>query len=431
MIAFPFNEDLLQFIWEAQLFDHRRLTTTDGLPMDVIKPGRLHGDSGPDLLDARVRINDQLWAGNIEVHIKSSEWYAHGHETDAAYDNVVLHVVFEHDMEIRTSGGGRVPTVELKSRIRPESIEAYQRLMHAKAWVPCASQFDQVDKSRALLWLERVLIERLERKTKEVEALYKQLGNDPAETFYHILLRGFGFKVNAEPFAMLANVLPLRTLLKYRDDPFRVEALLFGQAGFLQVDFVDEYPRDLQREHALLAHKHTLKPAPVAAWKFGRLRPSNFPTIRLAQLAQLIMKCDGAFSELIEHDDVAAIHKQLDVATSAYWLDHFTFDQASARSPKNFGRTAADLLIINTIVPYLFAMGRARGIDAYADRALKLLDQLPPEKNTITQGWAELGLNADNAARSQALIELKNLYCGQRRCLHCVIGADLLKRPQL
>ncbi len=429
MSAFPFNEDLLQFIWESQLFDHRSLATMDGLPIEVIKSGRLHGNSGPDLIDARVRIDGQLWAGNIEVHIKSSEWYAHGHEADGAYDNVVLHVVHEHDMDIRTKSGARVPTVELKDRIRPESVEAYQQLMHAKAWIPCASQFAQADKSRLPMWLERVLIERLERKCAEVEALYKQLGNDALETFWHALARGFGFKTNAEPFGMLAHSLPLKTLLKYRDDPFRIEALLFGQAGLLQVDFLDEYPRELQREHALLAQLHGLKPAPVAAWKFGRLRPPNFPTIRLAQLAQLITKSDGAFSQLLEHDDPAPIHAQLEVEATGYWTDHHRFDQASKPGPKHFGRGAADLLIINTLVPYLFAIGKVRGVEAYTERALKLLEHLPAENNAIIEGWVKLGLKADTAARSQALIELKNLYCGQRRCLHCVIGADLLKRP--
>jgi hypothetical protein len=218
-------------------------------------------------------------------------------------------------------------------------------------------------------------------------------------------------------------------LLKYRDDPLRVEALLFGQAGLLQVDFLDEYPRGLQQEHSVLTRLHDLRPVPMAAWKFGRLRPPNFPTIRLAQLAQLIMRCDGAFSELLEHDDPAPIHRQLDVEAAGYWKDHYRFDQASPAKPKRLGLAAADLLIINSLVPYLFAMGRAQGKQVLADRAMSLLEKLPAEENAITSGWTGLGLTVDHAGRSQALIELKNLYCGQRRCLHCVIGTDLLKRP--
>ena len=425
---FPYREELLQFIWEQQLFERKDLRTVDGELVEVLKPGRLHKNSGPDLQDGQVRIGGQLWAGNIEIHIKSSEWFAHGHEKDPTYDNVVLHVVFEHDMDIRTNVGARIPTLELKDRIQPESVAAYQELMHAQSWIPCASQFAQADQSRLSMWLERLLIERLERKCAEVETIYRQLGNDAAETFWHMLARGFGFKTNAEPFGILARVLPLKVLLKYRGDPFRLESLLFGQAGLLQVDFLDDHPQRLQHEHRVLAGLHALKPAPLAAWSFGRLRPPNFPTIRLAQLAQLIAKSDGTFSQLLEHDDPASILGHLDVEAIGYWTDHYRFDRETDPTPKRLGRSSAELLIINTIVPYLFAMGRARGDEALQERALKLLERLPPEHNTILEGWAKLGLKADTAARSQALIELKNSYCGQRRCLSCVIGVDLLRK---
>ena len=426
--GFPHREELLQFIWEQQLFQRKDLKTTDGEMIEVIKPGRLHKNSGPDLQDGQVRIGGQLWVGNIEIHVKSSEWFAHGHETDAAYNSVVLHVVFEHDVDIRTKAGARIPTLELKDRIQPERIAAYQELMHTKAWIPCASQFAMADHSRMPMWLERVLIERLERKCGEVETLYKQLGNDANETFWHVLARGFGLKTNAEPFGMLARALPLKILLKYRDDLFRLEALLFGQAGLLQVDFLDEYPRQLQEEHRILAALHELKPAPVAAWSFGRLRPPNFPTIRLAQLAQLIAKSDGAFSQLLEHDDPASILVQLEVEATGYWSNHYRFDQAADLAPKRLGRSSAEILIINTLVPYLFAMGRARGTEDLQDRALKLLELLPPEHNAILAGWAQLGLRADTAARSQALIELKNTFCDRRRCLCCAIGTGLLSQ---
>ena len=428
MAATPFKEDLLQFIWEQQLFERHALRTTDDKPLEVIRPGRLQTNSGPDLVDARMRIDGQIWAGNVEVHLRSSEWYAHRHERDPAYDNVVLHVVYEHDMAVRTAKGARVPTVELRSRISPESLAAYERLMKNRSWIPCESQLAEVDPVRVDLWLERVLIERLERKTVEVEELFKRLGNDRAETFYHVLSRAFGVKVNAEPFAMLANALPLKVLLKYRDDALRTEALLFGQAGLLQVDFVDDFPRLLQREHALLAQLHDLRPAPVVAWKFARLHPPNFPSIRIAQLAQLIMKSDGSFSELLSTNDLAALCATMTVTASHYWTDHFRFDEISNPAPKRLGAASIDHLIINAVVPFRFAMARLHGDEAGVERALRMLEQLPAEENNILQHWEVLGLKASTAGRSQALIELKNLYCTGRRCLLCGIGTELLKR---
>ncbi|MBP7408193.1 MAG: DUF2851 family protein [Flavobacteriales bacterium] len=425
--TFPYGEELLQFIWEQRLFEQHALRTTDGREVEVVKAGRIQYDSGPDLVDAQVRIGGQLWAGMVEVHLRSSEWNAHGHARDAAYENVVLHVVYEHDAEVRTLRGHVLPTVELFPRISTQSIALYQGLMRSKGFVPCADRIAQVDQDRIGPWLERVLIERLERKTMEVEALYRQLGNDASETFYHMLARAFGLKVNAEPFSMFAHALPLKTVLKYRDDALRTEALLFGQAGLLQVDFVDEYPRQLQREHALLAHFHGLRPAPVAAWKFARMRPVNFPTVRIAQLAQLLMRCDGGFSALLDTDNVNELFNLMDVEASAYWNDHYRFDAPSVPRVKRLGRAGVEHILINAIVPALFALGRLQGRDAYTDRALHLLEQLPAESNQLLAGWSALGLRADTAARGQALIELKNTYCAQRRCLSCGIGNQLLK----
>ena len=425
--AFPYGEDLLQFIWQQGLFDHHALRTTDGRPVEVVKAGRIQSDSGPDLLDAQVRIDDQLWAGTVEVHLRSSEWNAHGHERDPAYENVVLHVVYEHDAEVRMRNGLSPPTLELYPRVSTDSIALYRSLMRGQGFVPCASQIERVDKSRIGPWLERVLVERLERKTEEVEALYARLGNDPAETLYHMLARAFGLKVNAEPFSMLAQALPLKAVLKYRDDSMRTEALLFGQAGLLQVDFVDEYPRQLQREHALLAGLHGLRPAPVAAWKFARMRPVNFPTVRIAQLAQLLMRCDGDLGYLLATDDAQELLGRLDVEASAYWMNHYRFDTGSIARTKQLGRSGAEHLVINAIVPTLFALGRLQGRGDYADRALRLLEQLSAERNQLLAGWAALGLAADTAGRGQALIELKNLYCAKRRCLSCGIGNQLLK----
>lgn len=425
--AFPYGEDLMQFIWGQRLFEQHGLRTTDGRAVEVVRPGRIQHDSGPDLVDARVRIDGQLWAGTVEVHLRSSEWNAHGHQHDPAYGNVVLHVVYEHDAEVRTLHGRVLPTVELFPRISPESIALHHALMRGRGFVPCAGMLGRVDPDRTGPWLERVLIERLERKTAGVEALYRRLGNDSAGTLYHMIARAFGSKVNAEPFGMLAHALPLRTLLKYRDDALRTEALLFGQAGLLRTDFVDEYPRLLQREYALLARMHGLCPAPAAAWKFARMRPANFPTIRIAQFARLLMRCDGGFSVFLDAGNVQELYDLLDVEAGAYWTDHYRFDVPSVPGPKRLGRAGAEHILINAIVPVLFALGRVQGRSDHADRALRLLEQLPAERNRSLVEWSALGFPADTATRGQALLELKDRYCAERRCLSCGIGNQLLK----
>lgn len=425
--GFPYGEELLQFIWEQRLYDQHGLRTTDGRPVEVLDPGRIQSNSGPDLNDAKLRIADQLWAGTVEVHLRSSAWNAHGHQFDPAYENVVLHVVHSHDADVSTLGGHILPTLELGTRISTDSIALHLELMRSQSKVGCAKHIHRAEAMRTSAWLERLLVERLERKTAVVEALFLQLDKDPAATLYHLLARAFGLKVNAEPFGMLAHALPLKLLLKYRDDPQRMEALLFGQAGLLQVDFVDEHPRGLQEEHAALARMHELRPAPLAAWKFGRMRPVNFPTLRIAQLAQLLMRCDGSFSDLLEEDDASVIRTRLAVEAGPYWSTHYVFDKESTSSPKRLGHAACDHLIINALVPGLFAMGRVTGRTGWEERALSLLEQLPAEKNSLVSAWAELGLVADNAARGQALIELKNNYCDPRRCLSCGIGNQLYR----
>ncbi len=427
--AFPYGEDLLQHIWEQGLYEAHALRTTDGEEVQVLRAGRIQSNSGPDLIDAKLRIGGQLWAGTVELHLRSSEWRAHGHHLDAAYENVIMHVVYEHDAEARTLSGRVLPTLELYPRVSMERIGAYRSLMRAKGFVPCAQQIARLERVRVSAWLERVLVERLERKAAEAEKLFRALGNDPSELIYHLVARAIGLKVNAEPFGMLARAMPLRMLNRYRDDALRIEALLFGQAGLLQVDFVDEHPRRLQEEHRILAGMHALTPMPMAAWKFGRMRPINLPTVRISQLARLIARCDGELSALIGSDDPAALHTLLDVEANGYWNDHFVFDKPSAPSTKRLGRVGADHILINAIVPGLFALGRLLGRSEYADRAMRLLERLPAEENALLRGWAALGMKADDAGRGQALIELKNLYCDKKQCLRCAIGQQVLRGP--
>lgn len=425
--AFPYGEDLLQFIWERTLYDPQRLTTTDGRDVEVVRAGRVQHHGGPDLEQALVRIDGQLWAGSVEVHVKASEWNAHGHQHDPAYTNVVLHVVHEHDADVTCVNGHRPSTVEIGDRLRASNLALYQQLLQSGAVVPCASQLPDVDPARIAVWLETLLVQRLERRTGEVAALLARHGGSAADAFHQLLLRGWGAKVNAEPFALLAEALPLRTLRKYRDDLLRTEAFLFGQAGLIPVDPVDAYTRALRSEHQHLARLHPMASVPSSAWKFGRLRPANFPTVRVAQFARLIVSEEGMYNALLEEQQLSVLEEVLDVSASSYWDTHHRFDISSRPSVKRFGKAAVHGLVINTIVPFLFTLGKVRNQPPTIQRAMDLLEQVPAEHNHVLDRWEALGMVNDRAARSQALLELERYYCAPRRCLDCAIGRELLK----
>lgn len=426
--AFPYRELLLQFIWERQLLRTDDLRTTEGDPVEVLAPGRIHGSSGPDLRDARIRIGGQLWSGSVEVHVRSREWYQHGHQHDPAYDNVILHVVHTHDAEVVTAAGVRPPTVQLADRIHEDQVRRYRALLGNAGAKPCAAHIGAMDDTRKALWLDRLLVERLERKVAGVEQAFRAADNDPSEAFYRLFLQGMGGPTNGEAFAQLALALPLKVLLKYRDDPVRIEALLLGQAGFLATDPVDDHPRRLQEEYRLLAQLHGLRSMSTAAWKFSGMRPAAFPTVRLAQLAQLLHGSAAPFSDLLDTDDPRRLVRALAVRAAPYWDDHYVIDRrTSARRIKRIGALLAGTLVINTIVPYLFAMGRLRADPSLRERALALLEGLPTEQNSVIAGWRTLHMRPVNAARSQALLELESRYCTRLRCLTCAIGNHLLQ----
>ncbi len=425
--AFPYGEDLLQYIWESRLHGAAPLFTTDGRAVEVLRPGRIQHNSGPDLDDALVRIDGGLWAGTVEVHLRSSDWNAHGHQVDPAYANVVLHVVYEHDAEVRTLHGTTLPTVELQHRVPLEGIALHRTLMQAQGFVPCADRIHEVDPLRVGPWLDRVLVERLERRAEAVLDLYRRTGQDAASTLYHLVAGAFGMQVNAAPFGMLAQALPWKLLVKYRDDAVRTEALLFGQAGFLRSDLVDDHARRLQQEHAHLARLHGLVPMPVAAWKFTRMRPFNFPTLRIAQFAALIGHLGADLHRLLESEDLFQLRTLLGVQAGAYWNDRSRFDVPGPASVKRLGPAAVDQVIINALVPALFTFGRVLARPAWQERALALLEQLPAERNTVLDGWAALGVHAASAGRGQALLELRSKYCSLRRCLSCTVGNQLMR----
>lgn len=421
------REDFLHFLWRWRRFDARNLATTDGQALDILHPGEPNPHAGPDFFNARIRLGDTLWAGNVEIHLNASDWLAHRHDTDPAYDNVVLHVVLDEDQRLRRSGGELLPCLTLRERIPPQLLEKYFRLEHERAWIPCEKTFGTVPEIVRLNWLDRLLVERLEEKTGAVAQVVEATGQHWEEAFYRLLARSFGLKVNMEPFEALARSLPLRLLAKHKDHLFQLEALLFGQAGFLDGPFDDEYPRALAKEYRFLQHKYDLQPLAAAQWKFFRLRPAGFPTVRLAQFAALIHRSAQLFSQLLETRDTAEAEQLFTAEVSDYWRAHLRFDKTAARQPKPLGREFVHLLLINTAAPFLFHYGRAKGQPGLQDRALRLLEALPPEANTVVDGWAKRGQRAANAAQTQALLHLKTHYCDAKRCLECAVGNAILR----
>lgn len=428
-------ETLIYFLWQFQYFDRTSLTTTADESIQVLHPGFRNDDSGPDFANARLIINDVEWAGTVEIHTKTSDWLAHRHQRDRAYDNVILHVVWEddrvatHQQLIRTDGTA-LPTLELQHRTDHTLLSRYEALSVSGDVIACAGQFRAVHPLKLTSMLDKAMLQRLERKAAEVKELFGAAHQDWEETTYRLLARNFGFKINAEPMEQLARAVPLKALLKHRDTPLQVEAMLFGTAGLLQnPDETDEYLEQLRREYRFLAAKYQLseRELPAHAWKWGRLRPANFPTLRLAQLARLVAGSGSLFSLLIMADDAPTLLKALQVTPSGYWQQHYRFGKVTERGAPALGVTSAENIIINTVVPLLAAYAHHREEPAYIDRAIALLEQLPAEQNRITDGWSDLGLSVRTAFDSQASIELFNAFCTPKKCLSCQIGLSLIR----
>jgi Protein of unknown function (DUF2851) len=420
------RESFLHFLWRWRRFDLRDLTTTTGEPLAIHHPGEPNTDAGPDFFNARLRIGDTEWAGNVEMHLRASEWITHNHNADSAYDNVVLHVVLEDDKPILRKNGDPIPCLNLTDRIPPHLLETYQQLEQDRSWIPCAAQFRQVPDIIKLNWYDRLLVERLEHKTDDVAALLDATTNHWEDAFYRALARSFGLKINAAPFEALAHSLPLMVLAKHKNSILQTEALLFGQAGLLEGPFAEAYPAELAKEYQFLRHKYGLTPLEGSQWKFLRLRPANFPTLRMAQFAALVTQSVHLFSKILEANTVRELEHLFAAQLSTYWHTHYLFDKTSPKRNKTLGRDFIHLLLINTIVPFLFHYGKTKRQTEFQDKALRLLEELPAESNAIIDGWADLGVVCRNAYQSQALLQLKTKYCDTRNCLACAIGHNLL-----
>lgn len=422
------KENFLHYLWRLRYFSQDDLKTTQSTPILIKKIGQNNTSSGPDFFNARIIIGDTTWAGNVELHVYSSDWLKHEHQEDDAYDNVILHVVYEEDIPIYRKNGERIPCLELKSRIPPNIYKTYQKLIRNEYWVPCQNLFYKAPDVVKSMWLERLLIERIEEKTTYIARELKRTNFDWEQTFYQFLARAFGFKTNADAFEQLAWEIPVRTLLKHKKNLLQIEALLFGQAGLLARNFVEDYPRSLQVEYQFLATKYSLTPNMGIQWKFMRMRPANFPTIRMAQLAQLLYQSNHLFSKVLASQNVKELVNALNVEISGYWKSHYVFDKEVAPRRKKLGKTSVHSIIINTVVPFLFFYGQYKQIGAYTQKALTFLEQLPAEKNTVISHWETLGVKVKNAAQSQALLQLKNEYCMYKKCLDCAIGNAILNR---
>jgi hypothetical protein len=419
------KEDLFQFIWQYKSFSPLNLATTDGQPVKIIKVGERNRNSGPDFLNAQAIIGDTHWAGNIELHIKSTDWDAHRHTEDKAYNNVILHVVYEHNATALPAG---IPVLELKEYIPQQTLEQYELLQAAGKEIPCKALVSEVDEFVRTTWLDRIAVERLESKSGYIKQLLERNKSDWQETTYQLVARNFGFKVNADAFEALAQSLPLRMLSRQKYNLLQVEALLFGQAGMLETEFEDEYPKALQKEYRFLKAKYSLQPIPAERWKLLRLRPGNFPTYRIAQFAQLVYKSELLFSKFLEIENVAAAKKYFDLEASDYWHTHYLFDKTSKhKSNHKLGEPMIENIIINSIIPILFCYGHVHSNQQHKEKALFLLENLKAEHNSITRDWQALGFENTNAMQSQSLIQLKNTYCNSKRCLQCGIGTAILR----
>jgi len=420
------KESILHYVWQQKLFTAVELKTTDGESLEIINPGKPNTDAGPDFFNAQIRINGTLWAGNIEIHYNAGDWYRHGHENDKAYDNIILHVVKNADAEVFRLNGQKIPQLELKY---PERIdELYTQLIKDQKWVPCADKIAGVPAIFIQNWKTALLTERLSQKMESIQSLLAENMYHWEEAFYVVLARSFGFGTNSQAFERLARSLQISVLARHKNDLFQIESLLFGQAGLLHHDAADEYMLALSKEYLFLKEKYALTPMDAAQWKLLRLRPDNFPHVRIAQFAALIHSSVKLFSKIIENPEPDYLRRLFVVEPSAYWKTHYLFGHSSPDKSKKLGRSSVNSIIVNTVVPFLFCYADSKNIQLLKDKALYILEHIPAEQNSVVKGWEALGVKSTSAFDTQALLQLKKKYCDEKKCLRCRIGHKVLTK---
>ncbi len=429
LICAGMKEEFLHYLWKYGLYDPASLIDDSGNKIVVIHPGYYNRDAGPDFFNSRILIDGMEWAGNVEIHIRSSHFDVHGHNNDPAFNNVILHIVAENDRKVFNSNGHEILTVRID--FDEKLYGRYLDLINNPFVIACQNEIGSLDKFYIRHWLNFLLVERLEEKSESILKILHETGNDWEETFYRVLSRYFGFRVNTEPFEMLATSLPFRIIRKHADNNFQIEALLFGMAGLLGEGLFkealdDTYYRDLIREYKILSAKYSLKQMHGWIWKFSRLRPVNFPTIRISQLAAMLSVAGGLFSKITDSVDINMLKEVFEVSASHYWDDHYVFGKKSKMLVKNTGSQATDILLINAVLPVMFIYGKSRSNSDICERAISFFEAIKPEENSIIDEWRSTGTEAESAFYTQALIHLRNNFCKKRRCLECRIGSKLV-----
>lgn len=422
------TEETLSYLWRFQRFSRQNLKTSDGKQLTIYNPGTLNSDSGPDFSDARIRLDTIEWCGNIELHVNSSDWRKHGHQNDEAYRNVILHVVWNHDQEVNI-GDYKIPVLELKGTVAVSLLSKVETLIKNITDIPCSSFRIDWSGVHQLSALENATVQRLQRKCAEIQLELESLKGDWEEAFYRRFTANLGFKVNKDPFYALAKGVSQKLIAKYSFSPPKVESLLMGVAGFLNQRIHDEYYLGLRTEFNFLQKKHNLSPIDPG-WKFMRMRPANFPTVRISQLAAIYDHNQNLFRKLIEISNYSDIVKILRVETADYWKSHYLFGEESKSRNTALGKASIDLITINTIVPFLFSYGVINDLNEFKDKAINLLQAIQPEKNRITKRWGKAGLKLNSAFSTQGSIELFENYCRLKKCLQCKIGVTCLSENQ-
>ena len=418
------KESFLHYIWQQGTFNKQNLGADTGETVTIIDTGRWNHNAGPDFINAKIEIDGTLWVGNVEIHTDAALWEQHGHHTNPAYDNVVLHVALNNTAPIINSDGRRIPAIILD--YPNELADNYQNLVTMVHPIACHQQFRNIDSLYASFWLNHLAIERIEEKTEFIEELLKSTTQNWSEAFYIALVRNFWAPVNSEPFERLARSTPLKVIAHHQHNQFQLEALLFGQAGLLPKSPDTDYTEQLCQEYNYYRKKYQLTPIEASAWKFHKLRPLNFPTVRIAQLASLIANSTHLFSKILEATSVTEYEKLLLAEVGPYWLNHYQMDKPSSYKPKAIGQLLKRSLIINTFIPFVFYYHKYQKDPYGSEFAIKLLEEMKPEENNITKLWSEIGIKAKNALESQALIHLKKSYCDTKQCIKCQVGHKVI-----
>jgi len=420
------KEDFLHYLWKFKKFDGLNLKSVQGEEITIIKTGDYLELAGPDFFNAHIEIGNQKWAGNVEIHLKSSDWYLHNHEKDAAYKNVILHVVWENDTAIFREDNTEIPVLVLKYYVSKEIIDNYNALVSPKTWISCERQLKEIDKFVFKNWQERLFFERLERKSKFIDQLLEETNQDWEAVLFCLLAKNFGLNTNGNSFLQIAKAIPFSVIRKESFEVENLEALLFGTSGLLETEKEDVYYKDLKFRYFYLLHKYQIEKIYADPLQFFKLRPDNFPTIRLSQLASLYHRHQNLFSKIIDLKSIGEVYRLLNISASSYWQNHYQFDKESPNKSKMLSKPFIDLVVINTIIPLQFAYSNIRG-ESIAEDLIDFINEVDSEKNAIIDKFNSLGIKSQSAFESQALLELKNEYCERKACLKCAIGLELLK----